>query len=97
MGHGPATDWGEDRASEKKAALGIRLFGVYCLIYSGFVAINTLKPKMMESKTFFGLNLACFYGFGLIVLAIVMGLIYNALCTRAEEAMNAPAEGGNEQ
>ncbi len=96
MGHGSATDWGEDRASEKKATLGLWLFGAYCLVYSGFVAINTFKPKMMESKTLFGLNLACFYGFGLIVLAIVMGLVYNALCSKAEVELNAPAEGGDE-
>jgi predicted Holliday junction resolvase-like endonuclease len=31
------------------------------------------------------LNLAIIYGFGLIILALVMALIYNALCGRTEE------------
>jgi len=93
MDHGPSTDWGEDRAARRKASLGLWLFAVYCLVYSGFVVINTLSPKMMEMHVLFGLNLAVVYGFGLILLAIVMGLAYNALCTKAEDELNAPAEG----
>jgi len=96
MGHGPSADWGEDRAVQRKASLGIKLFFVYCFVYAGFVAINTLSPKMMGMQVVAGLNLAVVYGFGLIILAIVMGLVYNALCTRAEDEMNAPAKGGAE-
>ena len=86
--HGPASDWGEDKASEYKSKLGIYLFIVYCIVYAGFVAINTVSPKLMGVIVFAGLNLACVYGFGLIILAIVMGLIYNAMCTAAEDRMN---------
>jgi len=90
MGHGPATDWGKDNSSEYKTKTGIKLFFIYCLIYLGFVIINTVKPKLMGLKIVFGLNLACVYGFGLIILAIVMGLIYNAGCSKAEDkATNA--------
>ncbi len=88
MGHGPAADWGEDNAVKYKTKVGIILFFVYCTIYSGFVAINALNPSLMSIKVIFGLNLACVYGFGLIVLAIVMGTIYNAMCTRAEDMLN---------
>jgi uncharacterized membrane protein (DUF485 family) len=35
-----------------------------------------------------GLNLACVYGFGLIILAIIMGLIYNYMCTQKEYELN---------
>jgi len=93
MGHGPATSWGTDNASEYKTKMGIKLFLVYCLIYSGFVIINTIKPKLMAIKVVAGLNLACVYGFGLIILAIVMGLIYNAVCSSAEDKMNTPEKG----
>ena len=86
--HGPASDWGEDKASEYKSKLGIYLFIFYCIVYAGFVAINTVGPKLMGVIVFAGLNLACVYGFGLIILAIVMGLIYNAMCTAAEDRMN---------
>ena len=94
-GHGPAADWGEDKASGYKARLGIYLFIVYCIVYAIYVAINVISPKAMGIVIFAGLNLACVYGFGLILLAIIMGLIYNAMCTAAEDRMNTPAGGAN--
>jgi len=87
-GHGPATDWGEDKAAAYKARLGLRLFVVYSLLYAGFVLINTINPKLMGVIIFSGLNLACVYGFGLIILAIIMGVIYNTMCTAAEDKLN---------
>ena len=93
MSHGEASSWGKDNASDFKTKMGINLFFVYCIIYSGFVAINTVKPKLMEANIIFGLNLACIYGFGLIILAIIMGLIYNSVCTKAEDRMNTIVEG----
>ncbi len=83
-----------DKASAVKARLGMWLFLFYCVVYAGFVALNALAPMTMELPFWFGQNLAVTYGFGLIVLAIVMGLIYNAICGRMEDRMNAPAEGG---
>ena len=83
-----------DKASPAKARLGMWLFLFYCVVYAGFVVLNTLSPTTMESPGILGMNLAVTYGFGLIVLAIVMGLIYNAICGRMEDRMNAPAEGG---
>jgi uncharacterized membrane protein (DUF485 family) len=93
-GHGPAADWGEDKAADYKAKLGIYLFIAYCIVYAGFVAINTVSPKLMGVIVFSGLNLACVYGFGLIILAIVMGVIYNSMCTAAEDRMNTTAGEG---
>ena len=91
-GHGEASDWGEDKASQYKAKLGIYLFIFYCIVYAGFVAINTISPELMGVIIFAGLNLASVYGFGLIVLAIIMGLIYNAMCTAAEDRMKNEKE-----
>ncbi|MCK5783137.1 MAG: DUF485 domain-containing protein [Desulfobacterales bacterium] len=91
--HGPATDWGEDKAADYKAKLGIYLFLFYFFLYAGFVAINTVNPKLMGVTVFAGLNLACVYGFGLIILAIIMGLIYNAMCSAAEDRMNGKPAG----
>ena len=88
MGHGPATQWEEDKASDYKARLGIYLFIVYILVYAGFIFINIVSPKAMGIIIFAGLNLACVYGFGLIILAIVMGLIYNKMCTDKEYELN---------
>jgi uncharacterized membrane protein (DUF485 family) len=35
-----------------------------------------------------GQNIAIIYGFGLILLAIVMGFIYNYFCTKMENKSN---------
>lgn len=88
-------DTGEKhRASAYKTRLGLKLFVVYSLVYAGFVGINTVNPETMETLLFSGLNLAVVYGFGLILLAVLMGLIYNQMCTRAEDRLtqDAPKE-----
>jgi uncharacterized membrane protein (DUF485 family) len=88
MHHEPAPEMEDDPASAFKARVGLILFAIYGLIYVGFVVINTFIPKTMAHIVFAGLNLAVVYGFGLIILAIVMGLIYNVICTRAEDRMS---------
>lgn len=87
MSHGPATDWGEDKAAGYKSRLGVYLFLIYVLVYAGFIVINVMDVTMMEKTIVAGLNLAVVYGFGLIVLALVMGLIYNHLCTKKEDVL----------
>jgi uncharacterized membrane protein (DUF485 family) len=57
-------------------------------VYAGFIVINVVNPKLMGVIVFAGLNLACVYGFGLIVLAIIMGIIYNYLCSQQEYKVN---------
>ena len=71
------------------ARIGVQLFFVYLLFYSGFVLINAFAPTMMETTPIAGINLAILYGFGLIIGALVMALIYGALCS-AEDADVAP-------
>ena len=60
--------------------LGFVLFGVYLLLYGGFVLLNTFAPQTMEALPFAGVNLAILYGFGLIVAALILALIYGAFC-----------------
>ena len=58
------------------------LFGVYLVLYAGFVGLNAFAPAVMARTPFGGLNLAILYGLGLIVAAFVLALIYMALCRR---------------
>jgi uncharacterized membrane protein (DUF485 family) len=88
MIHEPAVTIGKDNAAAKKAKLGVILFFVYTIIYAGFVLIGLTKPELMGLELIGGQNIAIIYGFGLIVLAIVMGFIYNFFCTRMENRMN---------
>ena len=88
MGHGPAVKLGKDNAATYKTRLGVKMFVVYTLVYAAFVIFNTTTPKMMES-IIFGQTVAVLWGFGLIALALVLAVIYNRLCTNAEEQMNS--------
>jgi uncharacterized membrane protein (DUF485 family) len=87
MGHGPAVKLGKDNASEYKTRIGIWMFIAYTLFYGGFIAINTVKPTLMEEKIA-GLNLAVVYGMGLIISAFLLAIVYNHFCTAAEKRLN---------
>ena len=89
MLHEPAQKSGKDPASGFKTRLGVWMFFLYAIVYGSFVAINVIKPVLMEMDVVFGLNLAVVYGFGLIIFAILLALIYNMICTRKERELNA--------
>ncbi|MBE0646619.1 MAG: DUF485 domain-containing protein [Bacteroidales bacterium] len=88
MLHEPAIPVEKDHAIAKKTKLGVILFFVYTFIYAGFVVIGLTDPELMGLEVIGGQNLAIVYGFGLILLAIIMGFIYNYFCTRFEDKMN---------
>jgi len=96
MLHKPPANSGEDYASEYKTGLGVKMFLLYGVLYLGFVAVNVIKPVLMETVVIFGLNLAVVYGFVLIVVALALALIYNRLCAAREKELRSAAEqGGN--
>jgi hypothetical protein len=93
MLHQPAAKSGPDPAFSFKRKLGARLFGVYGIIYAGFVAVNLIRPVFMEKIVLAGLNVAVVYGMGLIVFALLLALIYNRACGRREASPKHPVEG----
>ncbi len=88
MDHGPAVKLGVDHSANKKAKLGVWLFILYSIIYGTFVAIGVINYELMSKKVMGEQNLAVVYGFGLIIFAIVLGLVYNFICTGYEKKMN---------
>ncbi len=92
MLHEPAAKVEKDAASDWKAKLGIKLFWLYCIVYMGFVGIAVFATETMKKPVLAGTNLAIIYGMGLIIFAIILGLIYNHLCTKKEDELNAKAE-----
>lgn len=97
MLHKPAVvEEGVDKAAPKKAKLGIILFFFYTIIYAGFVFIGLVYPELMGFELLGGQNLAIVYGFGLILLAVIMGFLYNYYCSKMEDEMNTNEEGGQE-
>ena len=56
--------------------LGFVLFSIYLVLYGGFVLINAFRPEWMQVQPLAGINLAILYGFGLILSAFLLALIY---------------------
>ncbi len=82
LDHGPnSTQQLDNRATAaRNARYGLWLFGIYLLLYSGFVAVNAFVPQWMEATPLAGVNLAILYGMGLIVAAFLLALVYGWLC-----------------
>ena len=68
----------------RNARLGIVLFAVYLVFYAGFVLIAAFWPETMEREPWAGVNLAIWYGFGLIVAAFVLAIFYGWACRNQE-------------
>ena len=67
----------------RNSRIGLVLFLFYLLLYGGFVLINTFSPKTMEATPIAGVNVAILYGFGLIIAAFLLAIIYGVLCKSA--------------
>lgn len=65
--------------------LGLKLFSLYLLLYSGFVLLSAFAPAAMEAMPLFGVNLAIWYGFGLIVAALALALVYGWACKPSDK------------
>ena len=94
MLHEPAAQSGPDPATDYKQRLGVIMFAIYAIIYGGFIFINVVNAELMEKIVCFGLNLAIVYGFSLIIIALIMALIYNHLCTKRERALKGKGAQG---
>lgn len=77
-----------------KKRLGLALCGLYALAYCGFVFLAVHDVTLMDTVMLFGLNLAAFYGLGLIVLALVLAMIYSVACNRRENAASTERRNG---
>lgn len=77
-----------------KQKIGLALFAIYLVVYGGFVLLNAFAPNTMQAKPALGLNLAVLYGFGLILLAFALAIIYGFVSRSAadEGAATAPRE-----
>ena len=80
----------DPRAVAFNARLGMWLFLLYASFYVGFVLICTFRPVWMQ-HLIAGVNLAVWYGFGLIVFALVLALIYMWACGGNKQQDEAPS------
>lgn len=66
--------------------LGLALFTIYCVAYAGFMALVCFAPTALRQTPLLGVNLAIWYGFGLIAGALLLALIYLAVRRDEPEA-----------
>ncbi len=66
----------------RNASSGILLFAFYSAIYAAFVALAAFSPQTIAQATPLGPNVAILYGFGLILGAFLLALLYMVLCNR---------------
>ena len=81
----------------RNARLGLIMFGLYLLLYGGFVLLNAFSPETMEWKPLAGINLAILYGFGLIIAAFIMALVYGFLCRSPKADTTDESSAGEDQ
>ncbi len=76
--------------STRHSRIGLALFALYLALYGGFVLLAAFAPAVMERTPLAGVNLAIWYGFGLIVAAILLALIYGWACRNAAASPSEP-------
>ncbi|REJ68395.1 MAG: DUF485 domain-containing protein [Planctomycetota bacterium] len=74
---------------KRNTGLGLTLFTIYLLLYSGFVFLNAFRADLMERTPVAGVNLAVLYGFVLIIVAFVLALLYGFLARSPGDASAA--------
>jgi len=86
MDHGPnQSDDEQPEVSSRNARIGLWLFAVYLVFYVVFMLVSAFSPESMAARPLSGVNLAIWYGFALLLGALVMALVYSWLC-RARDA-----------
>jgi uncharacterized membrane protein (DUF485 family) len=68
--------------SARNSRYGLVLFAIYLAVYTGYVWLSAFRPDLAEATPVAGVNVAVLYGFGLIVAAFVLALLYGWLCRK---------------
>lgn len=84
----------KESLTQRKSLLGIRLFFIYLAFYAGFVAIGVFEYELLSIPIFGGINLALAYGIGLILFAVILGIIYNHYCSKFEDQAESHDQEG---
>lgn len=84
---------GDDSATTaRNARIGMRLFVLYTVAYGVFIALNAFWAHLMEQVVWGGMNIAVLFGFGLILAAIVIALVYGWTCRNPASDQGATRE-----
>ncbi len=91
-----ATEIFHSAGEARNARIGLRLFALYVALYAGFMWVTAFRPPLLGRPALGGLNVAIVYGFGLILSAFVLAMIYMWLCGKHErrDLSNGVADTG---
>jgi len=67
---------GDPRTAAPASRLGLAMFGLYVLLYGGFIVLVLLRPELAAERPFGGVNLAIACGLGLILAAVLLSVVY---------------------
>ena len=81
-----------EEISSRNARYGAILFFIYLAFYAGFVLLSAFWPQVMD-LAIAGVNLAIWYGFALIIVALVLAMLYAWLCRDRSPALETEKEG----
>jgi uncharacterized membrane protein (DUF485 family) len=84
MDHGPSTEWKVEKSGGYKSKLGLIMFAIFTPVYLVFVLMSVISPSFMATDVG-ELNISIVYGFFIIILAIVLAVFYNILCSNMEK------------
>lgn len=68
--------------NSRNQRLGFWLFAAYLLLYVSFVLVMAFDADRLKAIGPGGINLAVSVGFGLIIAAFLLALVYGWLCDR---------------
>ncbi|MCE9606869.1 MAG: DUF485 domain-containing protein [Planctomycetia bacterium] len=82
LDHGPSThiETEDEITAARNAKLGMKLFVLYLAVYAIYVFLAAFSPQTLRTIGPFGLNVAVLYGFGLIIKALCLALVYAWIC-----------------
>lgn len=82
LDHGSSspTEKADPATEARNARIGLVLFFLYAAVYAVFVTLAAFRPDLMKATPLWGVNGAILYGFGLIIGAFVLSILYGWLC-----------------
>jgi uncharacterized membrane protein (DUF485 family) len=85
LDHGPSThvETEDEITSARNASLGMKLFVLYLVFYGVYVFLAAFAQEKLRAIGLLGLNVAVLYGFGLIIAALLLALVYAWVCRLA--------------
>jgi len=71
--------------------LGLKLFAIYAAVYFLYIVICVAWVELLDATWVLGIPNSVVFGFGLILLALVIALIYGLFCRLSDPG--SPTEG----